>query len=124
MAAQGTLLCIHREPTQLQLLKEHGYKLVTAANGHEGLRLFMSQPVDAIVLEYHLGLLDGATIAAEIKRVRPMVPIVMLIEHMELPDGALCCVDALVATSDGGHFLLATVHFVLNVKPAQGAKRS
>ena len=123
MPSQATLLCIHREPAQLSLLKEHGYELLTAANGHEGLRLFMSRPVDAIVLEYQLGLLDGATIAAEIKQVRPKVPIVMLINHMELPDGALDCVDALVATSDGPHFLLATVHFVLNVKPAQSAAK-
>lgn len=123
MAAYGTLLCIHREPAQLRLLEEHGYKLVTAANGHEGLRLFMSRHVDAIVLEYHLGLLDGATIASEIKQVRPTIPIVMLTEHMELPDDALESVDALVAKDDGPHFLLATVHFVLNVKPAQPNER-
>jgi DNA-binding response OmpR family regulator len=123
MAANGTLLCIHREPAQLRLLEEHGYKLVTAANGHEGLRLFMSRHVDAIVLEYHLGLLDGATIASEIKQVRPTIPIVMLTEHMELPDDALESVDALVAKDDGPHFLLATVHFVLNVKPAQPNER-
>jgi hypothetical protein len=43
----------------------------------------------------------------------------MLADHLELPDGALKSVDALVAKSDGPHFLLATVHFVLNVKPAQ-----
>jgi hypothetical protein len=29
-------------------------------------------------------------------------------------------VDALVTKSDGDHFLLATLHFVLNVKPSQG----
>lgn len=119
MAAKSTLLCIHREPDQLNLLQENGYELVTATNGHEGLRLFMSRPVDAIVLEYYLGLLDGATIAAEIKHVRPEVPIVLLTEHLELPDGALKAVDAIVTKSDGPHFLLATVHFMLNVKPAQ-----
>lgn len=119
MATNSTLLCIHRDPDQLSLLQESGYELVTASNGHEGLRLFMSRPVDAIVLEYHLGLLDGAMIAAEIKQVRPEIPIVMLTEHLELPDGALQSVDALVTKSDGAHFLLATVHFVLNVKPAQ-----
>jgi DNA-binding response OmpR family regulator len=123
MVANGTLLCIHRQPAQLRLLEEHGYTLVTAANGHEGLRLFMSRPVDAIVLEYHLGLLDGATIASEIKQVRPTIPIVMLTDHMELPDDALEFVDALVAKDDGPHFLLATVHFVLNVKPAQPNER-
>jgi len=119
MATNSTLLCVHRDPAQLRLLQEHGYELVTATNGHDALRLFMSRPVDAIVLEYHLGLLDGSVIAAEIKQVRPKVPIVMLADHLELPDGALRSVDALVAKSDGPHFLLATVHFVLNVKPAQ-----
>jgi DNA-binding response OmpR family regulator len=119
MATNNTLLCIHRDPAELSLLQENGYELVTATNGRDGLRLFMSRPVDAIVLEYHLGLLDGSVIAAEIKQVRPQVPIVMLADHVELPDGALKSVDALVAKSDGPHFLLSTVHFVLNVKPAQ-----
>jgi DNA-binding response OmpR family regulator len=119
MATNSTLLCIHRDPAQLRLLQENGYELVTATNGRDALRLFMSRPVDAIVLEYPLGLLDGSVIAAEIKQVRPKVPIVMLADHLELPDGALKSVDALVAKSDGPHFLLATVHFVLNVKPAQ-----
>jgi DNA-binding response OmpR family regulator len=119
MATNSTLLCIHRDPAQLRLLQENGYELVTATNGRDALRLFMSRPVDAIVLEYHLGLLDGSVIAAEIKQVRPKVPIVMLADHLELPDGALKSVDALVAKADGPHFLLATVHFVLNVKPAQ-----
>jgi|SRR5271168_1868320 len=116
--ATSTLLCIHRDPAQLNLLQENGYNLVTATNAHDGLRLFMSRSVDAIVLEYHLGFLDGAVIAAEIKQVKPQVPIVMLTENMDLPGDALTSVDALVAKSDGPHFLLATVHFVLNVKPA------
>ena len=119
MGTNSTLLCIHRDPAQLSLLQENGYELATTTNGSEGLRLFMSRPVDAVVLEYHLGLLDGAAIADEIKQVRPEVPIVMLADHLELPDGALKSVDALVAKSDGVHFLLATVHFVMNVKPAQ-----
>lgn len=117
--ATSTLLCIHRDPAQLSLLTEHGYELATAATGSDGLRLFMSRPVDAVVLEYHLGLMDGAAIADEIKRVRPEVPIVMVVDHVELPADALKSVDALVVKSDGPQFLLATVHFVLNVKPAQ-----
>ncbi len=119
MATNSTLLCIHRDPSQLSLLKENGYDLETATNGSEGLRIFMSRAVDAVVIEYHLGLLDGATIADEIKQVRPDVPIVMLADHVEIPAYALKSVDALVVKSDGPHFLLATVHFMLNVKPAQ-----
>jgi DNA-binding response OmpR family regulator len=119
MASNNTLLCIHREPTQLSLLQENGYDLVTATNGHEGLQLFMLRPVDAIVIEHHLGLQDGVVIASEIKRVNPQVPIVMLAEHADLPDDAFKSVDALVTKSDGDHFLLATLHFVLTVKPSQ-----
>jgi len=119
MPTNSTLLCIHRDPAQLALLQENGYELVTATNGSDGLRLLMSRPVDAIVLEYHLGLLDGAVVAAEIKRVKPELPIVMLADHLELPEGALKSVDALVTKSDGAHFLWATIHFVLNVKPAK-----
>jgi CheY-like chemotaxis protein len=117
MAANNTLLCIHRDPAQLSLLRERGYKLVTATNRREGLWLCKSNPVDAIVLEYHVGLPDGGVIAAEIKQAQPNVPIVMLADDVELSNDALKSVDALVARSDGPDFLLATLHFVLNVKP-------
>jgi DNA-binding response OmpR family regulator len=124
MASNSTVLCIHRDPSQLSLLQDHGYELLTATTGSDGLRLFTSQAVDAIILEYHLGLLDGAVVASEIKRVRPTIPIVMLADHLELPDVALKSVDALVTKSDGAQFLLATVHSVLNVKPARPDDRS
>jgi CheY-like chemotaxis protein len=119
MASNSTVLCIHRDPAQLSLSQQHGYELLTATNGCEGLRLFASQPVDAIVLDYHLGLLDGLVVANEIKRVRPTIPIVMLADNLDFPDSALRSIDALVTRADGAHFLWATVHFVLNVKPVQ-----
>jgi len=86
--ATNTLLCIHRDPAQLTLLQENGYELVTASNARDGLRLLRTWPVDAIVLEYRLGLLDGAVVAAEIRKVKPQLPIVMLTDHLELPEGA------------------------------------
>jgi DNA-binding response OmpR family regulator len=119
MATNPTLLCIHRDPAQLRSLQGNGYQLLTATNGHEGLRLFASHPVDAIVLDYQLGLLDGALVAGEIKRMRPTIPIVMLADNLELPYDALNSIDALVTKADGAHFLWAAVHFVLTVKPAQ-----
>jgi DNA-binding response OmpR family regulator len=87
---------------------------LTATNDHDGLCLFMSETMDAIVLDYHLGLLDGPVVAAEIKQVRPQVPIIMVSDHMDLPDGALNSVDAVVAKSDGPRFLLATLQSVLS----------
>jgi hypothetical protein len=39
--ANGTLHCVHGDPVQLTLQPQNG-------NCHEGLHLFMSQPLDAI----------------------------------------------------------------------------
>jgi DNA-binding response OmpR family regulator len=119
MAANSTLLCLHPDPAQLSLLKQNGYELVTASTGSDGLRLFMSRPVDAIVLDCQLGLLDGATVATAIKQIKPEVPVIMLVEDLELPEDALKSVDALVAKSDGPHFLLATLHSVLSLNRAR-----
>lgn len=116
MAVVGTLLCIHRDPRQLKLLKEQGYGLLTATNGSDGLRLLKSHPVDAIVVEFYLGLLNGAVVADEIKLVKPHLPIVMVADPLDLPKGALNSVDALVAKSDGPHSVWAAVHFLLNIE--------
>jgi DNA-binding response OmpR family regulator len=106
----------------MSLLQVNGYELATATNGTDGLRLFMSQPVDAVVIEYYIGFLDAAAVTNEIKQFRPEIPIVMLADRIELPADALAFVDALVVQSDGPHFLLATLNFVLHRKPALSHK--
>jgi CheY-like chemotaxis protein len=113
------LLCIHRDPAQLRVLQEKGFSLITATHGSQGLRLVVSKPVDAVVLEYHLGLLDGPAVADEIRRIRPRLPIVMLAESLELPKGALKSVDALVTNCDAPRFLLEAIHAVLKAKDRQ-----
>jgi hypothetical protein len=42
-----------------------------------------ARPVDTVVREYNLGILDASLIALEINRVRPNIPIVMLAEPEE-----------------------------------------
>jgi CheY-like chemotaxis protein len=60
--------------------------------------------------------MDGAAVADEIKQVRPWLPIVMLAESLELPEGALKSVDALVTKCDGPRVLLEAIHTVLQAK--------
>ena len=91
MAANHTLLFIHRDPAQLSLLN------------------------------YELSLVPGAAVAAEMKKVKPQVPIIMLTDHLQLTDGTLESADALVTKSDGPHFLWATIHF--SSKGGRGIKR-
>ena len=119
MATNGTLLCIHGQPSKLSTLQENGYELATATNISDGLKLLRSQPVDAVLVEYRLCLSENAAVADEIKRVRLELPIIMLVDHLKLPQDALRSVNALVAKSDGDHILGATVHFLVNVRPTQ-----
>ena len=119
MSTPRSLLCIHRDPTQLKVLLEKGFSVIPATHGSQGLRLLVSKPVDAVILEYNLGLLDGATVADEIKKVRPRLPIVMLTESLELPEGALKSVDALVTGADGRRSLVEAIHTVLQAKDWQ-----
>lgn len=118
MGINSTLLCIHRDPAQLHLLAQNGFNLVTATNGHDGLRLLLSQPVDMVVLDYGVGPGNGSGVADEIRKVNPRVPIVLLADR-KLPVAALKSVDALVANSDGSPSLLATVHGLLNARTAR-----
>ena len=69
------------------------------------------------MLDYELGVLNGMAVAAEIKKVNPRVPILMLADAVELPDGAYNTVDALLMPSDGPHLLWATVHYMLKSRP-------
>jgi CheY-like chemotaxis protein len=110
MPTHTTILCIHPDPAQLSLLQDNGYSLLTATNGGDGLQFLLSRPVAAVVLDYQLGVSDGRVIADQIKQIRPTVPIVMLTDSLELPDGALKSVDVFAAKSDGTHFLLAKPH--------------
>jgi hypothetical protein len=71
----------------------------------------MTQTVDAVVLEYYLGLLDGAIVADEIKQSRPHLPFVMVADPQGLPHGALKSVDTLVDRSDGPPFGVGGVAF-------------
>jgi CheY-like chemotaxis protein len=119
MAAARLLLCIHRNPAQLRVLQENGFSLISATRGSQGLRLLVSNPVDAVILEYYLGLLDGAAVADEIRKIRPRLPIVMLAESLALPEGALKSVDAIVTNGDGPRFLLEAIHTVLQANDPQ-----
>lgn len=114
--ANATVLFIHRDPPQLTLFNEKGYGVVTATSGCEGLRLLMTQSVDAVVLEYYLGLLDGSVVADEIKHIRPHLPVVMVADPQGLPHEALKSVDTLVDKSDGPHFVWAALHFLLTTE--------
>lgn len=111
------VLCIDDEPTVLAsrslVLQSAGYEVVTAPGGREGLQMFGALPIDAVVLDYLMPDLKGDAVAAEMKRLNPAVPIVMLSALTILPEGALKCVDATVTKGEHPTVLLNTLRELL-----------
>jgi len=107
---KAIVLCIDDEPTVLvtrkMVLQTAGYDVVTAPSGHEGLQLFVSNDIDAVVLDYLMPGIRGDAVAAEMKRLNPDIPIVMLSAFTSLPDGALNSVDAFVTKGEHPTVLL------------------
>ena len=84
-----TVLCVEDELSQLhmrQLLFESaGFRVLTAESAKAALSIFLSEHVDAVVLDYWLSGGNGTTVAEEIKRLSPQTPIIMLSGYLYLP---------------------------------------
>jgi PAS domain S-box-containing protein len=93
----ATILCIDDEtagllPRQL-LLESAGHRVIVARSGLEGIRLFQSEKVDAVILDYWMSGMKGTQVAAELKRINPSVPIIVLSGMLDLPGEAAGLVD-------------------------------
>ena len=77
-----TILCVEDEELQLKLrrllFENAGYDVLDVGSAVAALDIFRSQPVHAVVMDYSLHGQDGISVAAEMKKMRPAVPIVML----------------------------------------------
>src|SRR5207245_9766605 len=97
LPAKATILCIDDHWNGLigrkMLLEENGYKVLEATGGLEGLKLFLSHPVDAVVLDYQMPGMNGDVVAATMKRFRSQVPIMLLPAFEPLPRHKLRSVD-------------------------------
>ncbi len=87
--SRRTVLCVEDNPMELQLRKllfeSAGFIVVQARSASAALELFMSQHVDAVVLDYWLSDRNGTLVAEEMKRLQPRIPIVMLSGYSSLP---------------------------------------
>jgi CheY-like chemotaxis protein len=87
----GVILCVDDEVAALALrslvLTSAGYEVLTAADGVAALELFRCIEVDLVITDYWLPGISGAQMAAEMKRLKPAVPIVLFSGLVEAPPG-------------------------------------
>lgn len=108
-----TLLSVEDEDAILQsrqmVLEAVGFHVLSAANGKEALRLFESAGVSAVLLDYFMPEMDGGTVAKEMKRRNPRVPILFVSGSLSLPKEALACGDGFVQKGSGPTVLLQEI---------------
>jgi|SRR5580692_2632878 CheY-like chemotaxis protein len=116
--AKATILCIDDHWNGLigrkKLLEQNGYEVLEASGGDEGLKLFRSRNVDAVVLDYQMPGMNGDVVAAKMKRINSHVPIMLLSAYGPLPKNKLCAVDSFVSKSQPPDILVSTLHGLLH----------
>lgn len=111
-----TILCIDDDHGVLgfhrALLERRGYAVLTAASAREGLRIATAFTVAAVIVDYHMPEMDGLEVAAEIRRIRPQVPIIMVSSDAEIPEQALQAVDAFISKDEAPRRLLPMINSI------------
>jgi CheY-like chemotaxis protein len=122
------ILSVDDEPailvTRQKILEGAGYDVLSATDGEQALRLFASQPVDLVLLDYVLPGLGGGAIAEQMKRCRHNVPIV-LVTASPVPEETVTRVDCRIVKGEGPALLLEKIaQFLVPLSTRNPASRS
>ncbi len=70
------------------ILEKEGHRILQAENGVEALKLIDSEPVDAIVLDLLMPVMDGLKFLHELRQVRHMdIPVLVLTASLNPANG-------------------------------------
>lgn len=77
-----TILCIDDTPQVLslyqRLFEDHGYKVILASNGRDGLEFMKRHPVDCVILDYQMPGMDGAAVVRYMRQHHAPPPVVLV----------------------------------------------
>jgi len=113
------VLCIGSDFVNLNLrcsfLERHGWHVMSSGKGHDGVFRFSREHVDAVVIDLDGDGSEAALIAAELKRRRANVPVIMLVrDEGVLVPGATAQADAILLKSDEAKLLHKTLKNILH----------
>ncbi|MWK54327.1 two-component system response regulator QseF/GlrR, partial [Escherichia coli] len=84
------LLLVDDDPGLLKLLgmrlTSEGYSVVTAESGQQGLRALGREKIDLVISDLRMDEMDGLQLFAEIQKVQPGMPVIILTAHGSIPE--------------------------------------
>jgi len=80
------------------MLGTYGYEVLVAEGGHQALNLFRSKAseIDAVISDYEMPGMNGAQLAAELKRYDPEIPVIVISGSLPILEQTPYFVDAAV----------------------------
>jgi DNA-binding NtrC family response regulator len=117
----AVILLIDDEATPLScrtlLLQSEGYSVLTASSAEEGLKAFRENHVDLVMSDHLLGSATGTEVAAEMKQIKPDVPVIIYSGVIEIPEGAECA-DLFLSKTEPVAMMLQQISDVLKHRHA------
>lgn len=118
---RNSVLCIGNDPVNLNLrcalMSDHGWNVLSSGTGHGGVIRFGQEVVDAVVVDLNDDGSEAALITGELKRLRPDVPVIMLVwDAKAQAHGATLQANAVVMKSREADSLLDVVTGLLPVQ--------
>jgi len=121
------ILCVDGERVALEaralILSIAGYRVLTATNGEDALRVFRLNPVDLVIIDLGQPKSTGTEVVDQMKRIHPMVPVILLIGLAELPSGFELA-DLLVTKCITPQEFVAVISSVVPPKAVRLAQRT
>ena len=69
-------------------LSSHGYRVITASNGEEAVRLFRQhQDITLLFTDSSMPVMDGASLISEIRKIRPNLPVILASGQRHIENG-------------------------------------
>jgi len=126
-SAKKTILVVDDEPHIVLGLRDalefEGFRVISAAQGKDGIALARSEAPDAVILDLMLPDVNGYAVCEELRRIDPYVPIVMLTARSQETDkirGLDSGADDYVTKPFGVNELIARIRAIF--RRAQGAR--
>jgi CheY-like chemotaxis protein len=120
MTRRSLILCVDDERNALEgrkeLLEGHGCEVLVSTSPQEALQLFVANPVDLVLLDFHMPEMTGDVVAQRMKATKADVPIAMLSADEELSENLLRSVDAFISKSESPRYLLKVIEQLLNLR--------
>ena len=120
----AAILCIDDEEPALllrrRILEKAGYHVLTALTGKEGIEIFRFRPIDVVILDYWMADMDGLDVAAQLKKLNPKTPVIVLSGYTSILDEGMGRVDLWLRKGEGDpeQLLLAVAQLLSRTRSA------